>query len=143
VRIPGEGPQGRNRPCAEPVAERQGLSPGVEHDAPKNQLLARGRVRPWSHGLTMPADLPAGHLLPHSARPRRPDLASSGRTGRVLRVLPTARPALDGRGEVAVRPEEVIEPVRIMGVLHAGHHQWDRYGGHVSDPGADHGGGTR
>jgi len=49
---------------------------------------------------------------------------------------------LDGRGEVTVRPEEVIEPVRIMGVLHAGHHQWDRYGGHASGPGADHWGGT-
>jgi hypothetical protein len=31
---------------------------------------------------------------------------------------------LDGRGEVPVRSEEVIEPVRIMGILHAGHHQW-------------------
>ena len=28
------------------------------------------------------------------------------------------------------------------GVLHAGHHQWDRYGGHASGPGADHWGGT-
>jgi hypothetical protein len=49
---------------------------------------------------------------------------------------------LDGRGEVTVRHEEVIEPVRIKGVLHAGHHQWDRYGGHASGPGADHWGGT-
>lgn len=90
----------------------------------------------------MPADLPAGHLLPYSAWPRRPDLASSDRTGRVPRVLPAARPALDGRGEVPVRPGEVIEQVRIIGVLHAGHHQWDRYGGHAFGPGADHWGGT-
>jgi hypothetical protein len=41
-----------------------------------------------------------------------------------------------------MRPQEVIEPVRIMGVLHAGHDQWDRYGGHASGPGADHWGGT-
>jgi hypothetical protein len=45
-------------------------------------------------------------------------------------------------GEVTVRPEEVIEPVRIMGVLYAGHHQWDRYGGRASGPGADHWRGT-
>jgi len=51
-------------------------------------------------------------------------------------------PVLDGRGEVTVRPEEVIEPVRIMGALHAGHHQWDRYGGYASGLGADHWGGT-
>ena len=51
-------------------------------------------------------------------------------------------PVLDGRGEVTVRPEEVIEPVRTIGVLHAGHHQWDRYGGHAFGPGADHWGGT-
>ena len=61
-------------------------------DCTDKPMLARGGVRPWSRGLTMPADLPAGHLLPHSARPRRPDLGSSGRTGRVLRVLPAARP---------------------------------------------------
>lgn len=30
-----------------------------------------------------------------------------------------------------MRPGEVIEPVRIIGVLHAGHHRWDRYGGHA------------
>ena len=51
-------------------------------------------------------------------------------------------PVLDGRAEVPVRPAEVIEPVRIMGVLHAGHHQWDQYGGHASGPGTDHWGGT-
>ena len=39
-------------------------------------------------------------------------------------------------------PGEVIGPVRIMGVLHAGHHHWDRYGGHASGPGTDHWGGT-
>ena len=50
-------------------------------------------------------------------------------------------PVLDGRGEVTVRPEEVIEPVRTIGVLHAGHHRWDRYGGHAFGPGADHWGG--
>jgi hypothetical protein len=41
-----------------------------------------------------------------------------------------------------VRPREVIEPVRIIGVLHAGHYQRDRYGGHAFGPGADHWGGT-
>ena len=110
-------------------------------NAPK-PMLARGRVRPWSRGLKMPADLPAGHLLPYSARPRRPYLASSGRTGRVLRVLPAARPRV-GRARRGNRaPEEVIEPVRIMEVLHARHHQWDRYGGYASGLGADHWGGT-
>jgi hypothetical protein len=42
-----------------------------EGDCTKKPMLARGRVRPWSGGLTMPADLPAGHLLPYSAWSRR------------------------------------------------------------------------
>jgi scyllo-inositol 2-dehydrogenase (NADP+) len=45
--------------------------------------------------------------------------------------------ALDGRGEVPARPEEVIELVRIIEVLPAGHRQRDRGGGHATDPGAD------
>ena len=44
-------------------------------DCTKKPMLARGRVRPWSGGLTMPADLPAGHLLPYSA------LAATARPG--------------------------------------------------------------
>ena len=46
-------------------------------DCTKKPMLARGRVRPWSGGLTMPADLPAGHLLPYSA------LAATARPGPV------------------------------------------------------------
>ena len=94
--------------------------------APRNQCLLAAEFAFWSGGLTMPADLPAGHLLPYSARPRRPDLASSGRTGRYFEFCRRLAPALDGCGEVPVRSEEVIEPVRIIGVLPAGHHRWDR-----------------
>ena len=90
----------------------------------------------------MPADLPAGHLLPYSA------LAATARPGPVRAerggYFEFCRRLAPGwtAGEVTVRPEEVIEPVRIMGVLYAGHHQWDRYGGRASGPGADHWGGT-
>jgi hypothetical protein len=72
---------------------------------------------------------------PTTSPPRRPVRAERGGHFEFCRRL---APVLDGRGEVPVRPAEVIEPVRIIGVLHAGHHQRDRYGGHASSPGADH-----
>lgn len=90
----------------------------------------------------MPAD-PSGRAstpilsLAATAGPGQFGPNGAGIPGFCRRLAP-----LDGRGEVPVRPGEVIEQVRIIGVLHAGHHQWDRYGGHAFGPGADHGGGT-
>jgi threonine synthase len=44
----------------------------------------------------------------------------------------------------AMRCQRTFWPGRSgnIGVLDAGHHQWDRYGGHAFGPGADHWGGT-
>jgi hypothetical protein len=136
-----DGRPDQTRSCAPAVTTRCPW-PSARTAHSRKAMLARGRVRPWSRGLTMPAGLPAGHLLPYPARPRRPDLASSGRTGRVLRVLPAARPRAGRarRGNRVPRGGDRAGPDH--GVLRAGDHQWDRYGGHASGPGADHWGGT-
>jgi len=57
ARVRMESPRGRDRPCAESVAERQGLAAGVEHNA-RHKLITDAAGEPLdtaevlgSHGL--------------------------------------------------------------------------------------------